>query len=812
MVHSKKTKDELLEELSDLKKQLAITKDQCGIYPIDGLNAEECIDFFKSMVAAITEPILVLNSDLKCVFANKSFSEMFGIEPSGIKDVSVYDIGNKLLDLKGLRNLLEELLSIHRDFDGYEVNLRLINIGERTMSLNATDIHQESNAERLMLLSFFDITEQKKAEKKQKLNEQMYRSLYETSRDAIMTLEPPDWSFTAGNPATIKMFGCENEADFTSKQPWLLSPEYQPDGQVSGLKAKDMIKRAVENGSNYFEWIHKRLNGEEFPATVLLSRVELKGKTLLQATVRDITGRKQVEDELAIHRFHLEEIVRERTAELEESEGKYRTLVEQSHDGIYIYGNNCFLFVNDRLCDLMLFGRDELLKMKFSELLHPDDSGMVNENGIIKEGFSDVPNVFTVRLIRGDGELRHIECSVRNFIYNGEDAILGIARDITILKKLEEEQNKIEKLESLGILAGGIAHDFNNFLTAIMGNISLARMMVEPGSDLYEILTSSEHAASKASNLPRQLLTFSMGGDPVKSSVSIRRILRDSADFALSGSNVTAVYSIADDLQQVVVDREQIGQVISNIVINAQQAMPDGGSVSISAENTLIAENNPLAIPEGQYVKIAIKDEGCGIEENHLNRVFDPFFTTKQNGTGLGLATSFSIIRKHSGHLKVNTKAGEGSTFTIYLPADLSSDTSGTHETGPEKLSGGNILVMDDQEMVRDTIITMLNRLGYKVGSAADGSEAISKYSAAMNTSEPYTAVILDLTIPNGMGGMETMKELRKIDPDVTAIVSSGYSNAPVMADYSLYGFAGVMMKPYSITQLSDLLREIFDE
>ena len=812
MAHSEKTKDELLKELSDLREQLANTGELCDICPVDGLNAEECIDFFKSMVAAITEPILVLNSDLKCVFANNSFSEMFGIDPSNIKDVSVFSIGDGLLNLKGLKDLLEELLSIHRDFDGYEVNLKLINIGERTMSLNATDVHQESNTERLLLLSFFDITEQKKAEKKQRLNEEKYRSLYETSRDAIMTLEPPDWAFTAGNPATIKMFGCKDEADFTSKQPWVLSPEYQPDGQVSGLKAKEMIDRAVENGSNYFEWIHKRLDGEDFPATVLLSRIELKGKTLLQATVRDITGRKQVEDELATHRFHLEEIVRERTAELAESEAKYRTLVEQSHDGIYIYGNSCFLFVNDRLCDLLQYSREELLNMKFSELLHPDDRPMVNGNGIIKEGFSDVPNVFTVRLVRGDGELRHIEFSVRNFTYSGDDAILGVARDITILKKLEEEQKKIEKLESLGLLAGGIAHDFNNFLTAIMGNISLARTMVEPGTDLYEILTSSEHAASKASNLPRQLLTFSMGGDPVKSRVSIGRILRDSADFALSGSNVTAVYSFSDNLKQVIVDGEQIGQVISNIVINAQQAMPNGGRVSISAKNMLIPENNPLAIPEGQYVTITIKDEGYGIEKSHLNKVFDPFFTTKQNGTGLGLATSYSIIRKHNGHIKVEAEIGKGSTFTIYIPADLPSTTSDIHEPGPEKLSGGRILVMDDQELVRNTVMTMLSRLGYEVDSAVDGSEAISKYSSAMNASKPYNAVILDLTIPNGMGGMETMKELQKIDPDVTAIVSSGYSNAPVMADYSMYGFAGVMMKPYSISQLSDLLREIFDE
>lgn len=764
------------------------------------------------MIAAITEPILILNSDLKCVFANKSFSEMFAIESSSVKDVSVYSIANGILDLKGLRDLLEELLSIHRDFDGYEANLNLLNIGERTMSLNATDVHQKINDERLLLLSFFDITEQKKTEKKQKEDEEKYKSLYETSRDAIMTLEPPSWSFTAGNTTTIKMFRCECESDFTSKQPWVLSPEYQPDNQMSVIKAREMIDRAMENGSNYFEWTHKRLDGEEFPATVLLSRVNLKGKMLLQATVRDITGRKQVEEELILHRFHLEEIVKERTIELEESERKYRTLVEQSHDGIYIYGLNHFMFINDRVCDLTMYSRDELLNMEFSSLIHPDDRKMINDDGTVREGFSEVPNVFQIRLIRKDGEVRHIEFSVRSLTYSGEDAILGVARDITILKKLEEEQRKIEKLESLGLLAGGIAHDFNNFLTAIMGNISLARTMVEPGSDLYEILTSSEHAASRASNLPRQLLIFSRGGDPVKAPVSITRLLRGSADFALSGSNVTAEYSIEEDLRQVIADSEQIGQVFNNVVINACQAMPDGGRVYISAENILIGENSPVAIPEGQYIMIIIKDDGYGIEKDHLSRVFDPFFTTKSNGTGLGLATSYSIIRKHKGHIKVETEMGKGSTFTIYLPAIISSETGKTHKSGPEKLSGGKILVMDDQEMVRVTAMSMLQRLGYEVDIVSNGSEAIEKYKACMDSSKPYDAVILDLTIPNGMGGVEAMEKLLKIDPNVTAIVSSGYSNAPVMANCSKYGFAGVMMKPYSINHVSSLLRSVFGE
>jgi len=809
MEDSEKTKEQLLRELSDLREQLAAKDNAIYSCPVDDLNLQECINFLQSIISAITEPILVLDTDLKCVFANSSFIDLFGIEQSGVKDVSVFDIGNGFLDLKGLRDLLKELLSIHLDFDGYEVNLNLVNVGERVMSLNATDVHQDGNTERLLLLSFLDCTERKRAEKKQLEDEEKYKSLFETSKDAIMTLEPPDWAFTAGNPATVEMFKCGSEADFTSKQPWKLSPEYQPDGQISAIKAKEMIDIAMSTGHNYFEWTHRRLNGEDFPATVLLSRVDTKGKQILQATVRDITAQKQVEEELRKHQFHLEEMVRNRTSELQESEKKYRTLVEQSHDGIYIYSGNRFLFVNDRVCDLMKYSREELLEMEFSNLIYPDDKIMINDDGTIKEDFFEIPNVFQVRIIRGDGEIRYIEFSIRKFTYNGEEAILGIARDITTLRKLEEEQKKIEKLESLGLLAGGIAHDFNNFLTAIIGNISLARTMVEPGSDLYEILTSSEHAASKASNLPRQLLTFSMGGDPLKEHISVARLLRESTEFVLSGSNSTAEFSIAEDLRQIAGDKDQIGQVFNNIVINAYQAMPEGGHVHVSAENIQMDENNPLAIPEGLYVRITIKDDGYGIEENHLSRVFDPFFTTKQNGTGLGLSTAYSIIRRHLGHIKVKSQPGGGTEFSIYLPAELSSESAPEDEPGTDKLQGGKILVMDDQEMVRKTAMSILRQLGYEVDGAINGTEAIEKYRSAMENSEPYDAVILDLTVPGGSGGLETIRELLKIDPKVTAIVSSGYATASVMADYSTFGFSGVMMKPYSISQVSDLMRNI---
>ena len=810
MKSSDKTKEELLQELTDIYRRI----NECAVCSPDAsmqdLSPGECIDFLSGLVEAITEPIIVLDADLTCVFANQSFHELFGIDRNSIRGESVFSIGDGLLDLKGLRDLLQELLSIHRNFDGYEANLDLLNVGQRVMTLSATDVHRNNEAGRLILLSFRDITEQKKAENIQRENEEKYRSLFEKSRDAIMMLEPPEWLFTAGNPSTVKMFQCMSEADFTSRQPWELSPEYQPDGQVSAIKAKEMINRAMKEGSNFFEWTHKRKNGEEFPATVLLSRIEIKGKQLLQATVRDITGRKQVEEELRNHRFRLEELVNERTEELEESEKKYRTLVEQSRDGIYIYSQGTFQFVNNRLCHITQYDREDLLKMSFSDLLFSEDAGLMEEDGSIKEGSTEIPNVLQARVVRKDGEVRHLEFSVRELTFGGQKSVMGIARDITTLKRLEEEQNRIDKLESLGLLAGGIAHDFNNYLTAIMGNISLARTMVEPGSDLYEILTGSEHAASKASSLTRQLLTFSQGGQPVKKSLSISKILRESSDLALSGSRVTAEFEIKEDLHSVVADGDQMKQVFNNLIMNSRQAMPEGGKIIITGENVSLEEGNSAAIAPGEYVKVKITDSGYGIESKHLSKLFDPFFSTRQNSSGLGLATAYSIVRKHRGHITVDTEIGKGTTFTVYIPSK---------EEGPEEkheyapiADGGRVLVMDDQEIIRDTAGSILKKLGFQVDTASNGQEAIEKYSDCMEGQKPYDAVILDLTIPGGMGGEEAMEKLLEIDPKVTAVVSSGYSNSSVLADYQSRGFAGVMMKPYSLEQVRELMNRILSQ
>ncbi len=803
-----KSRDDLPEDPIELKQ--SISKQDSEDF-LSNLGEAGNLEFFKNIVTAIREPILILNSDLKCVFANRSFIQLFNIDPSTIRDQSIYLIGNRFLDIPELKELLNELLSIHQEFNEYEVNLDLIHISNRIMSLKATDTAQQSDNERLILLSFEDITIRHEAEKLLLENERKYRALFNSSRDAIMLLAPPDWSFTACKPTTIELFRCKSESDFTSKRPWELSPVYQPDGQISAIKAKLMIESAVKTGSNMFEWTHNKSDGEIFQASVLLSRIELKGRTMLQATVRDITGRKEVEKELRNHRFHLEELVRNRTVELSESEEKYRTLVEQSYDGIYIYAGGSFRLVNNRMCDLTGYTKEELYGLKFWELAHPDDQQRIREYELLRESGATVPSVFQVKIVKKNGVERFIEFSAKGITLQGEYAVLGVGRDITALKLFDEEQSKVDKLESLGILAGGIANDFNNFLSAIIGNLSLARLMVEPGTDIYEILTSSEHAASQASTLTRQLLTFSKGGEPIKDLVSITTLLQESCNLILSGSNVTAEYDFPEDLQLINADPGQISQSINNIIINANQAMPEGGRIFISAENIEISDNISIPLKKGSYIRIHIKDEGMGIPEEQFTVIFDPFFSTKQLGTGLGLSTAYSIINKHHGHILVESEINSGSTFIIYLPSVSDKIEKKQMEIDFLAATGERILVMDDKEIVRDTVSAILERLGYEVECAVDGREAIDKYVSSMKNGNPFSAVILDLTIPAGMGGRETVKELLSIDPDVRAIVSSGYSTDPVMSDYETYGFRGVMAKPYSISQISNTLREAID-
>jgi CheY-like chemotaxis protein len=334
-------------------------------------------------------------------------------------------------------------------------------------------------------------------------------------------------------------------------------------------------------------------------------------------------------------------------------------------------------------------------------------------------------------------------------------------------------------------------------------------MYANPEDDIYKRLTEAEKACLRAKGLTQQLLTFSKGGAPIKKVAFIKGLIKDSATFALIGSNARCEFHMAKDLWKVEVDEGQISQVINNLVINAVQAMPEGGAIRVRAENVNFGLGEGLPLKEGKYVKVTMEDEGIGIPEEHLSKIFDPYFTTKQKGSGLGLAAAYSIMRSHNGYIGVESDLGVGTKFYIYLPASEKEILAKGDIKERPIIGKGRILVMDDDEAVREVTGVLLSRIGYKVEFARDGGEAIELYREAKGTSKPFNVVIMDLTVPGGMGGREAIKRLLEIDPEIKAIVSSGYSNDPVISEYREYGFSGFVTKPYKIQELSEILNRI---
>ena len=385
-------------------------------------------------------------------------------------------------------------------------------------------------------------------------------------------------------------------------------------------------------------------------------------------------------------------------------------------------------------------------------------------------------------------------------------------RDITNELKAEQELQKAQRLESVGILAGGIAHDFNNILTAIIGNISMGKVGLAPESESYARLSVAEQACQRARDLTRQLLTFSKGGAPLKQVMTVEEVVRESATFALHGSKSRCSFEFAPDLLPIEADRGQIGQVINNIVINAVQAMPDGGQLAIRCRNYTAHKRGgaqTLPLRPGRYVEIAIKDEGVGIPEAYIQQVFDPYFSTKQQGSGLGLATCYSIVSKHGGFIAVTSRVGRGSQFTVYLPASARKRASARTIRSGVFRGKGRILVMDDEPSILDLMTVMLSHLGYKIVKARDGAEAVEIFRHAHQSGLSFAAVVMDLTVPGGMGGREALEAIRKIEPEVRAIVASGYANDPVMSNYRQFGFQGRIQKPFNLQEVSRVLQMV---
>ena len=494
-----------------------------------------------------------------------------------------------------------------------------------------------------------------------------------------------------------------------------------------------------------------------------------------------------------------------------ESERKFRLLTENSLDLIYqINHDGIFEYCSPASIDVLGFQPNELIGTNFIDYINKD-SFHIAINALKQVNKGESLNRFDLKLMNQNGSTIHTEINAVPILENRKVvSIHGIIRDITSRKELEEQRHIIQKQESIGTLAGGIAHDFNNILGVIIGNISYALSQESQKGERYDVLIDVQKGANQAQTLTQQLLTFAKGGEPIKKIINLNQLIKEVASFVIRGTQSKCEYHLSENLWLVEADSGQINQVISNLVINADQAMPNGGIIVIKTENVKVTTDIDVHLATGKYVKISIQDQGVGIQNQHIVNIFDPYFTTKQKGSGLGLATTYSIIKRHGGHITVSSEMGKGTVFHIYLIAFIKSVHSVKKIQNQMHAGKGKILIMDDQQAILKMVARMLNQMGYETDAAFDGFEAIEKYRESYQSKNSFDLVILDLTIPGGMGGAKTITKLLKIDPNVKAIVSSGYSNDPIMANYEDYGFCGVMPKPYTKQQLSEALNKVF--
>jgi len=495
------------------------------------------------------------------------------------------------------------------------------------------------------------------------------------------------------------------------------------------------------------------------------------------------------------------------------SEERYRDLFEQANDLIQsVAPDGSFVYVNRAWLETLGYAPEEVARLSIFDVIAPECrehcQGLF---GAIMSG-QDVGRIEATFRAK-DGHPVVLEGTVNCRFEDGQPvATRGIFRDLTERRRMEAEVARGQQLESLGLLAGGIAHDFNNLLTAILGNISLARLRAGPDdARMIPKLREAEKAVLRAQNLTHQLLTFSRGGAPVRREVSLAEVVAESVTFALSGSGSRCPVDLDPELWSAEVDAAQVSQVLQNLVLNADQSMPAGGNIAVRAANEQVGARGALPLAPGRYVRIDVSDEGVGIPPENACRVLDPYFTTKTNGTGLGLTTAFSIVQRHGGHLTFEANRDRGTTFRVYLPATGRKAAPGSGEPSPAIKGSGRVLLMDDEEMIREAAGDLLEFLGYRVERVADGAAALEKYREAGAAGEPFDAVILDLTIPGGMGGREAVGRLLELDPAAKVVASSGYSNDPVMAEYRAHGFRAVMAKPYRLETVAEVLRDLIE-
>lgn len=655
-------------------------------------------------------------------------------------------------------------------------------------SVNAYLLFDESGKLIGMEGSLRDITERKLTGEALRTSESRYRAIVENQAEFVVRYLPGG-IITFVNDTLCRYANIPRE-DLLGRSYYRFMHEEDREAFVAKIEALDLTNQSMvadarvvlpDGRVTWHQWTHHAIFNDE------------GGLVEYQCTGRDISDIKSAQEALKRSETLLQAII--------DTEPECVKLIDA--------GGNLIMMNRAGLAMIEADSLDQVRGQCVCPLVA--DEYLEAFEGLIKRVFAGESGTLAFKMRGLKGRSLWLETHAVPFRNEKKEivAMLGVTRDITEKKKLEDDLLRAQKLESLGILAGGLAHDFNNLLVGIMGNISFAKMYVEETSKAHERLEEAEKASERARELTQQLLTFSSGGEPVREVASVEKVVREMSSFALRGSNVACKVFVADNIWSAYMDSGQISQVINNIIINAKQAMPEGGFLDISCENVIVDRGTSLTLREGKYIKISLSDSGIGIPREYLAKIFDPYFTTKEEGRGLGLAACYSIMKKHGGHLEVTSEPGKGTTFTLYLPAREEKPVEHEFKKIMLRPRQGKILVMDDEEMVRDIAGEMLKKLGYKVCFAGDGRDAIEKFEEARAGGEPFDAVIMDLTVPGGMGGREAVRELLRIDPHVKAIVSSGYANDPITANCREYGFIDVLAKPYKMNDLGRVVEKV---
>jgi len=730
-------------------------------------------------------------------FWSDELFRLLGLDPE--KDKEDFDLFFNRVhpdDQPLLQKAIEETLQSNKPF-GIDYRFTLRDGGTKILRAIA-ELGPDSSG-KMMLLSGTaqDITERKIAEDRLCEKNTMLQTLINAIPDQVF-FKDLQGRYMLTNKAMEEAFGLDGEELIGKTTFDLLSPD-------AAEHCKKSDAKAMRKGSPvYSDESYTDRNGETKFINVVKAPIrdnygDLKGLVVVS---RDITERKLTEEKI------------------QKNEEYIRNILDTVDEGFIVVDHNYrILTANRAYCESVGMHRDKVIGRHCFEVSHNRFSPCYEggEECSVKEAFSSgTPQLAYHRHEDLDGNTIYVETKAFPILDASGTIIQAIetVNDITEKLLLEEERLKVQKLEAIGTLAGGIAHDFNNLLQGVFGYLSLAKMVPGQNEEAVAALEEAEKALHLSVKLTNQLLTFSKGGKPVKKTTDLQTVIDNAARFSLSGSSTLCSIAKGEGLWPIEADEGQITQVIQNIILNAVQAMPKGGRLEISTRNILTTDPElPEGLNAGRYVEIAIRDQGTGIQQKDLAKIFDPYFTTKEKGSGLGLATSYSIIKNHGGAIRVDSSPGEGTTFFIYLPtSELVYPQAPQKQEVKDPTRSGKILVMDDELMICEVATALLGMLGHEVDFAINGEETIAKYQAALKSEKPFDLVILDLTIRGGIGGTETLRKLSAIDPGVKAVVSSGYADNAVVSNYRDYGFSAFLNKPYSMDGLRNVLSAVLNQ